>query len=267
VYHNIGDGLTLTAPSGPLELSPSPNRFVPAPGTEWISNQSYLFPGWHFFTEAHTSAPAATDVQVHFAASELKPAPAHMRLFIPGSEGREYSSAFSPETKNAPQPYANQPAPVFVMRQTGEAWDRPFAVILEPFKGETDAGSVQAVEALRDGDGTFSGFKVTSTVDGETLVQWVLTLESPTSRFRDEARGIDFEGSYAVITMDAAGRCQSLYLGEGTRLKVGAVEVSSATGDPSAIFVEYQDGAPQLVSATTPVLLSSNESRESAPSR
>ena len=155
------------------------------------------------------------------------PARAHMRLFIAGAAGRDYSTALAPETKDAPEPYGHSPTPVLVIRQQGEAWTRPFAVIYEPFTGSEKAGSIQAVTALTQNQ-KFAGFKVVSQIAGRTSTQYILVQPSATSAFEDAALGLSFRGRYAVIRIDENGKPTALYLGDGSKLSFQGVTLSSA---------------------------------------
>jgi hypothetical protein len=218
LYHNIGDAMSLATAQGELKVQPSSGRYVPVAGTVWKPNQSYLFPGWQYFKEPRTSAPTPADVFVDFSTMKLQPSPIHMRLFIPGCPGRDYTQALAPETKSAPAPYATQPTPVLVIHQQGEAWDHPFAVVYEPFAGDGTSGSIQSTTALET-NGAFAGFKVVSRVDGQLVTQYVLVQPTATSVYENTALGISFRGRYAVITVNASGGCTALYLGEGSRLR------------------------------------------------
>ncbi len=240
LWHNLGDRVSLATTQGALALTPSKDRFVPVADAKWVKNRSYLFPGWHFFKQAQTSAPLADDITVDFAATKLSPSPAHMRLFIPGQDGRDYSQALAPYTKEAPEPYDHAPTPVLVVRQTGEAWTRPFAVVFEPFAGSEKSGSVQAATALR-GPAGFAGFKVVSKISDRALTQYVLVQPTADSVFEDATLGLSFRGRYAVVTTDEAGECTSLYIGEGARLRYRNRELSA---QPAA-YAEFSARAPR----------------------
>jgi hypothetical protein len=229
LYRNLGDTLTLADAAGqPLALAEAPARFRPAAGTTWSRNRTYLYPGWHVFKNTRASAPLADDVSAHFSAAKLKPAAAAMRLWIPGAPGREYATALAPEIKEAPAPYDKSPAPILVIRQRGEAWTRPFAVIYEPSSSAT-ANSVRSVMALRDGD-AFAGFKIVSEVAGRRLTQLVLIPPDAEREFADAAHGVAFRGRYAVVTLGADATVSHLYLGEGRALSAGGIRLA-ATAD------------------------------------
>lgn len=219
VYHNLGDTLTLSAAGRPLALADTPDRFRPAAGTSWSRNRTYLYPGWHVFTSTRTSALFPGDVAVEFAATNLKPAPATMRLFVSGADHREYASALAPASKEAPPPYDKLPTPVLIVRQQGEAWDRPFAVVYEPratdAAGYTDG--IQSVTTLTSHD-RFAGFRIVSRHAGQITTQLVLVLPTVDSTYADATLELNFRGRYAVVTLDERDAVVSLYLGEGTSL-------------------------------------------------
>lgn len=248
LYHNIGDSLDLATSAGPLALAGSPARFVPIPGAAWSRNREYLYPGWHYFTAVRTSAVHAGDVTARFSAAHVEPAGARMRLFVTGGEGREYSQALAPETREAPGSYARQATPVLVIRQHGEAWHRPFAVVYEPSGGASSDGAIQSVTALRS-EGRFAGFKVISRPGGQVLTQFVITHSTADGAFDDPSAGLFFRGRYAVVTVDARGACTSLYIGEGSRLCFGQHELASASGAATSAAANIAGAAATVVAA------------------
>ncbi|MEO7413884.1 MAG: hypothetical protein ABIZ81_11050 [Opitutaceae bacterium] len=265
LWHNLGDQAVITAGEGKLKLSAAPDRFVPAAGTAWKRNQTYLYPGWHFFKQAQASAPFAGDVTVDFTAGKLAGGPAHMRLHIPGQPGREYAQALALETKEAPVPYDHAPTPVLVVRQQGEAWARPFAVVFEPFAGSEKSARIQSATALT-GPAGFAGFKVISKINGATLTQYVLVQPEPASVWQDAALGVTFTGRYAVVTLNERDECTALYLGEGSSLTYRGTKLRSVSGAPTAASAEI-NGPAATVTAGSPaeLTLSNGQQHRSAP--
>ncbi len=259
LYHNIGDVPTLATASGELKLTPSPERYLPVANAKWERNRSYLFPGWHVFKDAKTSARMADDVTVDFGASKLTPAPLNMRLFIPGAAGREYSQSLAPATKDAPAPYNHAPTPVLVVRQHGEAWTHPFAVIYEPFAGDRNSGSIQNVTALGDEAG-FAGLKVVSRINGQSLTKYVLVQPEVDSVFEDVKLGITFTGRYAVISVNDRDECTALYLGEGSRLRFQGYDLHAVAAGATAAFAEIS-GDTATVTALAPIELTLTSGR------
>ena len=246
LYHNLGDTLEISAAGRPLALADTLERFLPAAGTSWSRNRTYLFPGWHVFKSARTSAPFAGDVTADFSAAKLKPAPAAMRLFVPGAGGREYASAFAPETKEAPAPYDKAPTPVLVIRQRGEAWDRPFAVIYEPHSTAAagHADGIQSVAALVN-RGRFAGFRILSRLAGRTVTQLILVQAVADAEFSDPALGLTFRGRYAVITLEGRDTVASLYVGEGTSLRFRGHVLTT----PAAAYADFAGASPSLTAS------------------
>jgi len=267
LYHNLGEALAMTAMGSELTLTDSPGRFVPVAGAVWNHNRSYLFPGWHFFKDAKTSTPCSEDVTVDITTSKLQSGPAHMRLFIPGAVGRKYSHALAPATKEAPSPYEHEPTPVLVIRQHGEAWTQPFAVIYEPFAGGKDSGSIQTVAGL-GGKRSFGGFMVVSQIKGQPLTQYVLVQPTAASVFEDAKLGISFHGRYAVVTVNARGECASLYLGEGGRLRFQGYDLHALSERATAASAEiYGDTAKVTAVASAELTLPGGRRIASAPLR
>lgn len=265
LYHNLGDAVELFAANRPLSLVASPGRFVPVAGATWVRNHTYLFPGWHVFDSAQTSAPTVDDVMVQFSAKKLLPKPARMRLFILGGAGREYSSALAPVTKEAPPPYDKAPTPVLVIRQQGEAWTRPFAVIYEPSTGPDGSGAIGSVTALTQG-GIFAGFRVALTIRGRAVTQLVLVLPSADSVFEDAVLGLRLVGRYAVITLDEREQCTALYLGEGEHLSFKGIELVSGPGRVTAASVQIDANHP-LLTSTSPAFLTLPDGRRLTSAR
>ncbi len=249
LYHNVGDTLSVASADGPLTLKDSSGRFVPAKDSVWKKNRSFLNPGWHVFKQPKTSAVLATDVVAHFSLAKLEPAAAHMRLFIPGSPDRDYSTALAPDTHDAPKPYEKNPTPVLVIRQQGEAWDRPFAVVYEPFVGSEKSGSIQSVTALTQ-DGKFAGFKIVSKLADATSTQLVLTPSPESGAFTDPALGLSFRGRYAVVTLNQRDECTSLYLGDGSQLSFKGLDLVSSSGRATSASAELHSASPTLRAAS-----------------
>jgi hypothetical protein len=221
LYHNIGDQLELSSKGLPLMLEKDSKRFQPAGGTQWVQNSQYLFPGWHFFSDVRSVVDHDGPVLGEFRACELGPQGVGMRLHIPGSGGRAYTQAMAPATREAPHPYDSRPTPVLVIRQSGPAWDQPFAVIYEPVGGDSGGDGIRSVDSLLDKSGHFAGFTVTSEAGGRQLKQLVLVQETVESELELEDHGIRFRGQYAVVTLDESGRCTALYIGNGRYLECG----------------------------------------------
>jgi hypothetical protein len=215
LYHNIGDRLDFI--NSDLKLESTPDRFMANANLPWVQNRQYRNPGWHFFEEVKSSASYKNDVRARFVAEKFDE-PIFMDLHIPGFQNREYTKVMAPHTFEAPQPYLNQPTPTLVIRKDGEAWEQPFVVVFEPFKGVNN-NSVMSVEKLVQ-DGKYKGVKVLSNLAGEMLTQYIFTLNQNDS-FVDEKLGISFSGTFGVLSLNQDGAPQSIYIGDGEELRYG----------------------------------------------
>jgi len=257
LYHNIGELVTFSPSRESLGFLDAPLRFQPVPGSTWSRNRSFLFPGWHVFKSVEATPPTDRDVSVLFTAGKLKPAAAHMRLFIPGAPKREYATALAPETKEAPEPYAKSPTPVLAVRQQGEAWNRPFAVVYEPFSGTSSGGSVRSVVAL-ERQGVFSGLKVVSVPAGGPITDYILIPPSSGNVYEEPSLGLKFQGRYAVVTLDEAGRCSSIYVGDGSTLQVGDIEFNTLSGQATSASIRWFHGKVSFTARDSATLRQAN---------
>lgn len=209
LYHNIGDGLELASDQPGLTLVNAPGRFLPVSGAVWKQNGRYLWPGWHVFEQVQASATFSGSVEACFQAKTLP----GMRLFLPGCAGREYARAFAPTTKEAPAPYDKARTPVLIVRQHGEAWDRPFAVVYEPIERGAARGSIVSVKPLTDEKG-FAGLTVESRIAGRNLIQHVLVRSCVLP-----ALDLEMIGQFGIVTPGVEKQAATLYLGEGDSLR------------------------------------------------
>ena len=240
VYHNVGDRLSFNAKGAKFQLHPDPERYQASAAKPWKNNRTARHPGWHFFSDVETSGPFSGPVDALFTANKLGPTPITMKLFIPGHAQREYTSVMAPPTSEAPKPYDKLPNPTLVMRQTGDAWANPFAVVYEPVEG---TGTVQSVETITQ-NGVFKGLKVKSIVDGKPMTQLVLSLEKDDAQFTDAKLGLSFTGRYAVAALSDKNRLQSVYMGSGQSFSYNKVRIATQTGQSTQAYVSLEAKTP-----------------------
>jgi hypothetical protein len=221
VYRNIGDTLSLEDSTGmPLSMSSAPSRFQ-NDTDEWNS------PGWGFWTDTKVSATETNSVYARFTARPTGASePIYMDLYIPGDSAREYATARAPAVDDISDPYDDQPIPALAVRRTGEAWDRPFAVVYEPHHGTT--GSVQEVTTLEQG-GVVVGMKVESRVGGSNITQYVISNPDADEVYADPSIGLSFTGRFAVVT-DREDGSGELYIGEGSYLAYSNLSLTAWSG-------------------------------------
>jgi hypothetical protein len=165
----------------------------------------------------------------------------YMKLYIPGFEDREYTSVLAPPTFEAPEPYDGLPTPTLIIRKNGEAWNHPFVVVYEPFSESEQAPSLQGVEKIEQ-EGLYKGLKITSQTRQGRLVQYVIT-QSRSEVFKDKNLDLQFEGTFAVVTLDEKNRLLNMYIGEGELLRFGDTTLKTDK-NLRAGYMEYKVEMP-----------------------
>lgn len=178
--------------------------------------------------------------------------PIYMDLHMPAVATREVAKVDSPPIVDAPNPYGNDPSPTLVVRQIGEAWDKPFAVVFEPHFS-INGGTVQQVTKLVRGE-VVVGLKVESLVGGQNLMHYVISNPNATETFTEATLDLSFTGRFAVIT-DKDGTPSELYLGEGSSLSYGGYAVASVGGTNTQASVLFAVGQAPVITANAPVLV------------
>ena len=242
LYHNLGESLNFL--NEDLILKPEPQRYMANANGEWKRNRVFRNPGWHFFEDVMSSKPYAKDIQVLFKAEGFQDKKRYMKMFMPGFAGRTYTKVKAPKTFEAPAPYNEMPTPTLVVRQNGEAYTKPFVAVYEPYAISEGNGSVVAVEKLEQ-NGIFKGVKVTSSVDEEQLVQYIITsIES--SVFLLPEKDMSFQGHFAIVGFNADGSLKDIYIGNGERLEVGQHIVQTIHKDSRAGYVNFSTDTPSI---------------------
>ncbi len=242
IYRNVADGVALSTSAGALPLTSQPGRFQTDIGD---ANKQ---PGWRYFEDTEVSASTAASVTARFTAA-LPAGQTFMDLHIPGSAGREYSKVTTPKIVEAPGLYDSKRAPALVVRQNGEAWNRPFAVVFEPHLGV--AGSVKNVTKIEK-NGALVGLKVESFVAGMKIVQYVLSNPGAADTYADSSIGLSFTGRFAVVT-DNGDFSGSLYMGQGSRLEYRGLGIVSVTGANTEANANFASGREPMITSNAPV--------------
>jgi len=234
VYHNVGDTLSIQSDGKPLPMTTDPERFKASAGKSWdVFEGSFQHPGWHYFEDVNTSRQTDEAYEAVFTATELGETPIHMRALVPGGLEAEMTQVKGPPTKGAPKGYEEKPLPAFVMRHEGEVWDNPFVAVYESYG---DKPSVQSVERLMSGN-LFTGLKITSIVDGQDLIHYILLQENLDDIFEDRDTGITFMGRFGVVAVDGSGTLLDLYIGNGHHLDYNGTGVAA---DPATLAAYWE---------------------------
>ncbi len=205
IYHNLGDDTVITNDAD-KELAVTPtDRYQNDTGDKVQS------PGWRYFEETNTTEPISEAVKVRF---DILQDNRFMHMFIPSGQAREYTKALAPPTREAENGYIKKKTQVMVIRQQGEAWDRPFLSIFEPSTNKKS--SVQNVEELKDGQKVV-GVKVVSKAGNTEITDYIISQDKSDASYSNKNLNLQFKGRYGIVRTEVTkGKTViSLYIGEG----------------------------------------------------
>ena len=153
-YHNIGQEFTLSVKTEPTEeLS-----FAGA----HLSAYSYL---WN-----KSAAMTDEDISGVFTMTCRDGRQAGMKMWMKGEKDRKVFKAYAPyidglSRMEMPYDVKSSPCQTFVARQYGNAWDKPFIAVYEPYSTEYP-GMVETVEFRSCGDGSDAAGIIIGKADG-----------------------------------------------------------------------------------------------------
>ncbi len=238
IYHNLGDEYTLTnLDASPMALTATPSRYPTNPVT--YNGATINFPGWHYFENPATSAVSTAGAKATF---RLTASPnAYMFMLMPGAQDREYTKALAPPTLETAAAYANKKTNVIVVRQNGEAWNRPFISVLEPSGVATS--SVTNVENIIDNN-VIIGTKVTSLVNGQSITDYIISQPDANLIYTNSAlNNFSFIGRFGILRVATKGTDVdvNMYIGEGTTMVYDGRTLNSSAGNKG--YFEYGPNA------------------------
>lgn len=204
-YHNLGQELVIKDAEGkPADMKP----------TEKLSFANGDLYAYDYLWDKK-SIVFMKDFTATYTLKILGKSDIFMNVWLKGDDNRELFTVKSPASKAwgntmIPKDIADLPLNTLVVRQSGQAWTRPFVSIYEPSTGN-EPGDVGAVSYFGpdNADSTFVGIKIKTK---RKCTQYILSSESNKKLQIDKK--LFFEGSFGVITENEAG-LQYLFLGNG----------------------------------------------------
>ncbi len=233
-YHNLGKKLELMDGAGrPLALQPTEKM---AFGDGDLMAYDYMWNKQSVETDQNLTGRFSFDMDDQTV---------HMNLWVQGFENREIFSALSPKNSALrhgplPEKYNELPVPTMIIRQNGEAWNRPFVAVYEPALNETSR--IKSVGYF--GAGVQVGIHVWNKSGKE---DYILSNVSANPFVEGQIR---LEGSYAVVSHK--GEDLKMLLGHGQRLAYGNYQLSIPAGGSMAL--EIVDGKWWLSSSENGIL-------------
>lgn len=223
-FHGLGQTLDITRDDGAALAERPTDQLTFA--DEELSAYDYL---WQKFAVAPAPGYRAIyhlQIPNHF---EIR-----LNLWIAGAQGRQIYSVLAPPARSVmgivPQQIGNLPLHTLVVRQTGEAWNRPFVSIIEP--SSTDhPPSVAAIHMVPIAQSPADAVALhVDCNDGSRQIILSTTSEEKVLHAENTA----FEGTYAVIGRSA--NSESLFLGNGVWISSGDLKLE-LNSEPGSAFV------------------------------
>ncbi|OHX64502.1 hypothetical protein [Flammeovirga pacifica] len=212
IYHNLGDKMTV--------MNDNEKKIPTSPTDKYdndIGDQVHS-PGWKFFENTNSSAPIDKAVTVRY---DLLKDKKYMHQFLPSGVTREYTTALAPASRDINEEYLDKKTQVLVIRQQGEAWDRPFISVFEP--SASKKSSIQSVTPLENGQ-SIVGVEVKSKVHGDTVTDFILCTDGSNFEYNNPSLGIYFKGRYGIVRVvekNNGDKETTLYIGDGHSLSYG----------------------------------------------
>lgn len=256
IYHNIGHNYWMEESTG-SKISLSPTSDV---------NEIDGHMGYSFFTDKVTPSVLRTnDTTFYFQVKNPNGSDIFMKMWMNGRAGRTTYMMTGPEMsyeKPAKKFFGKlDRIPAVVIRQTGDAWRKPFCAIFEPFDGSgTQSSSISYVREVsnRPSDGSFCGVSVTHRAVGPDLagrIDYILSFTNSRQTYSGES--IVFGGYYGAVSLKS-NKFRSLYLGEGKIIGWSNYRIESVQGEEVAASLtvsnsKYRCNADHSVVVTLPV--------------
>jgi hypothetical protein len=234
LYHSIGQGIDLMSAAGQkLSLSP----------TKELSSEAGDMNGYNYF-EDKKAAAYDRDFTARFRIDLQQQDDVTVKMWMKGYPGRTVFDVMSPKSNalvkgSVPDELLNLPLPTLIVRQKGEAWNRPFVAVYHPY-ASVEGSSITSVGYFGN-TGDFVGI----TVQSASRTDYIFNSASgePDIAHRD----MRFKGTYAVAS-DINGTPEGLFLGNGRFLAKGKWSVASENGDVQASLNRNGDGFDLMAS-------------------
>jgi hypothetical protein len=217
IYHNIGDETILKNEKGQVLNLNNTDRYQNDIGDAVQS------PGWRYFENTQVTKPLKDGVNITF---KINFDNKYMHMFVPNGVKREYTKGLTPATREAETGYEKKKTQLLVIRQNGEAWDKPFMAVFEPsIKSES---SVQSINPLMDG-AKIVGAKVVSKVEKVTITDYIISQDTSDAVYSNKALKLNFEGRFAIVRVEElkGKKTMSLYIGDGKKISFEDVSLES----------------------------------------
>ncbi|QXP57528.1 heparinase II/III family protein [Cellulophaga sp. HaHa_2_95] len=230
-YHNLGQSMQVSDANGnPLELLPSEEM-------GFAGGHLYAFDYMWDKKSVRTNKDYQAEWKIDMPEGEDD---VFMNLWMKGTEGREVFTIKSPPNKafkyNKKIPYDVSEAPYLTLaaRQHGEAWNKPFVSVYEPFTS-SEGKSVATISGFEDEHGStdFVGLHVVHKSGREDFV--FSSTENKIAKYKETVT----DATYALVGQEK-NKDIILFLGNGTELTAKGFEI--ATNKKGNVVLEIKAG-------------------------
>jgi hypothetical protein len=186
--------------------------------------------------EAFTPASLHNAISVfHLQESGPNTEDVFMQLLMPLDPADKLFTATGPRTRTAPAPIHHLPTPKTIIHRPEPAWNEPFAVIFEPYRGD-DGYSVASVHRIS----TEAPFTALEVINRDGTRQLIMQSDQPqTTQTNGE---LHLQGHFGVVSLDEAEKIQYLYLGHGTSMGWNGYQLEKIEGQAGA-SVRFNDNS------------------------
>ncbi|WPV02139.1 heparinase II/III family protein [Mucilaginibacter sp. cycad4] len=211
IYHNLGQQVI---------LSDNLNRTLELKTTDKLTFANSELIGYDYWWDKK-SITSSDDFKARFDLQVPGRQPVAMNMWMKGYPDREIFSVKAPPSRSwrnnemIPDSVANLPLPTVVVRQNGEAWNKPFAAVFEPSSGITGS-TISKISTLTN-NGTDSSSVGLLVENKNGLNDYIIaSADTVTANYQD----ITLKGTYGVVRLKA-GTPNFLFLGNGYNLQKG----------------------------------------------
>lgn len=228
IYHNAGQSLSLYDKSGKKINMTASNDLTSEGG--FVKGYDYLSDRY----EAEYDGDFRGTFEINMEGDKGS---VNMDVWMKGYDDRKLFSVMTPRALKGfggdmGEEIESAPIPALIVRQSGEAWDRPFVAIYEPYT-VSEGKTIESVEYLNTPDSDLVAIEVESH-DGAK--QYILNSTTPTENHSLSDIDVDFAGAYGVVSMQDE-KISYLFLGSGQSLSFGNYGITS--NSCGSILVEW----------------------------
>jgi hypothetical protein len=211
LYHNIGQSLTLTDESG---------NALPLASSDFLSSKNGCLKGYDYFKN-EKSVEFSGNFSGAFSA-KLPDGSIHLiNFWMLGQNDRRIFSVSAPgdhAIRDELPSFTDLPMPTLIVRQQGDAWQKPFVAIYEPSLASEKC--VTGIHAIKPDESNSDA--TACMVEGQIIVsskteKFSALLAQDDQPEESHFEGAHFSGSFGAI-IKRGRKISELYLGHGTAI-------------------------------------------------